>query len=169
VSDVSPNRLLTDLEQLPLPSMLGGLGRAIADAQLAMDQTSLEIARRLGDNETHGVRFSGEQENRSLLELGFAPTFYHPSEATVDVRVSLSMSQSTETSVSLGATVGGAYGFVMFAASVSASYTAKYSYEAAASSAITARFVAIPAPTLLAQTLASQRLVPAEIDVPGPT
>lgn len=162
------SQLLADLEQLPLPSMIGGLGRAVADAQLAMDQTSLEIARRLGDSEHHGVRFSGDEENRSLLELGFAPTFYHLSEATIDIRVSLSMSQSTETSLSVGATVGGAYGFVMFAASVSASYSAKYSYEAAASSAITARFVAIPAPTLLAETLAVQRLAPPSPDVPDP-
>lgn len=148
-------QLVADLQQVPLPSLLRELGRGVADAQFALDQTGLEIARRLGDAEAFGVQFSGEENKRSLLELGFAPTFYHFAEATVDIRVSLSMSQSTETSLSVGATVGGAYGFVMFAASVSASFTAKYSYEASGSSALTARLVAIPAPTLLSEVLAT--------------
>lgn len=158
------SQLVSDLHQVPLPSMLRELGRGVADAQFGLDQAGMEIAQRLGDAKTYGVQFSGEENKRSLLELGFAPTFYHFAEATIDVRVSLSMSQAFESTVSASATVGGAYYVVMFAASVSASFTAKYSYEASGSSALTARLVAIPPPTVLAEALATRRIAPATAD-----
>lgn len=150
------NQLINDLTQAPLPDMLENLGTAIANSQFAMDSNSMQIARMMGDRDKYGVQFSGEDEKRSLLELGFSPTFYHLSEATVDIRVSLSMSQSREVGLSVGAAVGGGVGFVMFAASVNASYSSKFSYESSGSSAITARFVAIPPPTVFQEIITSR-------------
>lgn len=151
------NQLINDLTQAPLPDMLQNLGSAIANTQFAMDSNAMQIAKMMGDREEYGVQFSGEDEKRSLLELGFSPTFYHLSEATIDIRVSLSMSQSKEVSASVGVAAGGGVGFVMFAASVNASYTNKFSYESSGSSAITARFVAIPPPTIFQEVLASRK------------
>ncbi len=150
------NRLLTELSQVPLPEMLQRLGLAIAETQYALDRNAIALAEIMGDSENHGVQFSGEDHKRSLLELGFTPTFYHLGEATVDVRVALSMAQSQEVSASVSATVGGAYYFVVVAATVSASYTNKYSYEASGSSALTARFTAIPPPTTFSNFLSTR-------------
>jgi hypothetical protein len=152
-----PNQVISDLAQAPLPDMLENLGLAIANSQFAMDTHAIQIAKMLGDRDNYGVQFSGETEKRSLLELGFSPTFYHISEATIDIRISLTMSQSHEASASVSATVGGAYYFVMFAASVSASYTNKYSYDSTASSSVTAKFVAVPPPTAFSNMLAMRQ------------
>ncbi|QRN96312.1 hypothetical protein JRI60_46090 [Archangium violaceum] len=140
----------TLMQQSPLPEMLERLGVAIANAQYAIDKKSLQIAQLMADTE-NGLQLGPDGEKRSLLELGFTPTFYHLSEATIDARVAFSIGQSSEFSV--GASVG--VNIYFFAASVNASYTAKYSFDASASSAIRARFVSVPPPTVLADLLRS--------------
>lgn len=137
----------------PLPQMVERLGTAIANAQYAMDRNSVQIATMMGDREEHGIRLGGENRNRSLLELGFTPSFYQITEATIDARVAFSMSESREVSLSVGVEVGVNVYFVMVAASVNASYTNKYSFEASGSSAITTKFVAVPPPTILTNLL----------------
>lgn len=149
------NAVSRELMQTPLPDIVERLGTAIANAQYAMDRNSLQIATMMGDREEHGVSFGPDGQKRSLLELGFTPSFYQITEATVEARVAFSMAQSSETSLSVGATVGGAFYFVMFAASVNASYTNKYSFEASGSSAITAKFIAVPPPSILSTLLAT--------------
>lgn len=149
-------RVGRELLHSPLPDIVERLGSAIAQAQHAMDRTSLAIAALMGDREEHGVSFSGEDEKRSLLELGFTPTFYHITEATVEAHVAFSMAQSTEVSVSVGVKAGVNVGIAMVAATVNASYTNRYSFEATGSSAVTAKFVAVPAPANLTTLLATR-------------
>jgi len=141
------NQAVQSLLQSPLPQMLEQLGTAIANAQFAMDQNAIRIARLLTD-EDQGLELP-EGRKVTLLELGFTPTFYHLTEATIEARVAFSTSESRELSV--GATIGGTIGF--FTASVNASYTAKYSFDASGSSAITARFVSVPPPTVFHERL----------------
>lgn len=148
---------LTDVANVPLPQMLENLGLAIASTQQAMDANAVNIAKMMGDKENYGVQFSGDNEKRSLLELGFSPTFYHLSEATIDLKVSLSMSTSTEVSAGVKATVGAQGFFVFAAATISASYSNKYSYDAASSSGITARFIAVPPPSTFHEYLGQHR------------
>jgi len=130
-----------------LPQLVENLGKAIADAQFALDLKSIEIAVLMGDRENHGVEVGGQR--RSLLELGFAPTFYHLTEATVETRVAFSTSTTQEFSVGASATAQ----FGVVAVSVEASYSAKYSFEASGSSSIVARFVSIPPPALFEERL----------------
>lgn len=144
------SRVNTELQQAPLPEMVQRLGLAIAQAQLALDRNSAEIARVLADEE-NGIDFNDGAGTRSLLELGFAPTFYQITEATIDVRVAFTASESTD--FSIGGSIGVNVGF--FAASVNASYTNKYSFEATGSSAIRARFVSVPPPALFHEILRS--------------
>lgn len=151
------SQFMADVASVPLPQMLEKMGLAIASAQQAMDENAISLAQKMGDKDNYGVEFSGDDKKRSLLELGFTPSFYHISEATVDLRISLSMSMSREASVSASVSVSVPVSFVMVAASVSASYSSKYSYDASASSAITARFVAIPPPTVFNQYLNTVR------------
>jgi hypothetical protein len=144
-------RELETVTQAPLPQMVEQLGRAIAEAQYSMDRSSVAIARMMGSTEEgHGVVLAGEEAPRSLLELGFSPTFYQITDAKVEAKVSLTVGRSTETSV--GASVGAQYG--IFSASVDASYSSKYSYDLTASSSVTAHFVAIPPPAALTRLIA---------------
>lgn len=136
------------LEQAPLGALVEKLGLAIANAQAALDRSAIALAVQLADPE-QGIDLGGQR--RSLLSLGFAPTFYQFTEATIDIKVSFSTARSTEWSV--GAQVGVQVG--VFAASVNASYSQKYSYKAEGSSAVTSRLVSVPAPTVFNDLLRS--------------
>lgn len=143
------------LEQAPLGALVEKLGLAIASAQTALDRSAIELAVQLADPEL-GIELGGQR--RSLLSLGFAPTFYQFTEATIDIKVSFSTALSTEFSVggSIGVNIG------VFAASVNASYSQKYSYKAEGSSAVTSRLVSVPAPTVFHDMLRSLSIANSE-------
>jgi hypothetical protein len=143
-------QVVTELQQAPLAELVEKLGVAISNAQLALDRNSASIAQLLAD-EQNGIDLGDGGRTRSLLELGFAPTFYHITEATIDARVAFTSSQSEQ--FTIGASVGVNVGF--FAASVNASYTNKYQFDAEGSSAIHARFVSIPPPSVFNELLQS--------------
>ena len=84
------------------------------------------------------------QGTRSLLELGFTPTFFQVTEAVIEARVAFSSSETTEFGVaaSIGVNV------FFFAASVNAHYSNRYSFDASGSSSIRATFVAVPPPSI---------------------
>lgn len=140
------------LEQAPLPQMVEKLGTAIANAQFAMDQNAIRIAGMLTDP-GQGLQFDANEPPRTLLELGFTPTFYQITEATIDAKVTFNASRST--AFSIGGEVGVNLGF--FTASVNASYSSKYSFDVGGSSSINARFVTVPAPSLFQDYLLESR------------
>jgi hypothetical protein len=146
------------LEQAPLATMVEKLGLGIARAQAALDRSAIELAVQLADPEL-GIELGGQR--RSLLSLGFAPTFYQFTEATIDIKVSFSTAISTEWSV--GASVG-VNVMQMFTATVNASYSQKYSYKAEGSSAVTSRLVTVPAPTVFHDLLRSLSTSNSETD-----
>lgn len=163
---MSHNKVMASLEQSPLPSLLNQLGSAIASAQRELDINSINMAMQLGDAEGHGVDV-GEGEKQSLISLGFAPVFYHFSEATIDIKVSLSTSTSTESKFGTSVMAGGMAYFVMFAATVSASFSSKYSFSSEASSSIKARIASIPPPNAFQNWLASREATkPTNNDTP---
>lgn len=131
-------------EQVSVAQMVKELGVAIAEAQYHMDQAAIRIATLLGEGE---IDIDGKKHN--LLELGFMPTFYQLTEATVETKVSLTVTRSEE----FGGEVKLTGGYAFFAASVSASYSQKYSYTATGSSSITAKFVSVPPPALLTDVI----------------
>jgi len=140
------NQVTTALETAPLPELVKNLGIAIGEAQFELDLNSIEQLKLMADPDK-GVRLKGESANRSLLELGLTPSFYHFTEATIEARVAFSMSQSHE--VSASASVG--VQIKVVTASVSASYTNKYSFQAEGSSVISTRLVSVPAPAPLTE------------------
>ncbi len=125
----------------PLPQIIEKLGIAISEGQFALDRNSVEMARTMGETV---VEIGGQ--SRSLLELGFTPSFYAFTEATVEAKLSFTMSESTQTSVAASASVGGGVGVFMAAATVSASYQRRFSVEASGTSSIAARLVSLPPP-----------------------
>ena len=138
------------LEQAPLPAIVEALGTAIARAQLNMDRyLAQSVALMASTKPGEGVMLAGER--RSLLELGFTPSFYHFQQATITARVAFSVVESREFSVGAGMSAG--YPGI-FSASVNASYTNKYSFHAEGSSEIRTTIVSLPPPPRLSELLA---------------
>ena len=132
----------------PLPQIIQQLGIAVADAQRALDENSIRTAAELATAE---VTIGDETYN--LMSLGFTPTFYAFTEATVEAKLSFSMSETQELGVSASASLGVNAGMVMVAASVSVSYARKFSVSSEGTSSIAARLVSLPAPEALETVL----------------
>jgi hypothetical protein len=136
------------LQEAPLPELIRQLGVAIAEAQRALDENSICMAHAMA-TQTYTI---GSSE-LSLLELGFTPAFYAFTEATVEAKLTFSMQESKETSV--GGSFGVSY-FQLIAASVNASYTRKFSFQAEGASSIAARLVSLPPPARFMEKLHAQ-------------
>lgn len=134
----------------PLPSLINSLGTAVAEAQFNMDMFVAKAIKTLADKDTYGVELPGYDEKKSLLELGFIPSFYHFSEINLNVKLALSSMEGEAFDVSVGATVGKP---MVFGVSLNASYSNKYSFSANASSEVNTKIVSIPPPTILNEIL----------------
>ena len=171
----------TELLAVPFPEMIQRLGVGVAEAQLQMDMVSLRIARLMaGYDEAEGegevedtngaplppetgitsprylINF-GDGNSYSLLELGFTPTFYQFVDTVIELKMSISMSRTSEAKLSRSTTKATAKGIALpFAAggavsasSVSASYSSKYQYSAEGSSLMRTKLVPVPPPAVL--------------------
>jgi len=134
-------KLTRALISAPLPTIIEQLGVSIASAQAALDRNSVQVAQAMAASEVE----IGE-ETFNLISLGFQPTFYAFTEATVESKLSFTLMETNEFGISVGAEVGGFAGPVMFGASVDVSYSRKYSASAEGQSSIAARLVSLPPP-----------------------
>lgn len=165
-----------ELSNVPFSELVSNLGLAIAEAQFAMDETGIRLAQMMGGEyevtETNPVtgqttsetkkslvKFDGQE--LSMLELGFTPTFYQFTEATIEIKISISFSQTTEyertrstrtVSAVYTSFFIGAYGRVK-ATSVSARYANQFNYSAEGSSLMRAKIMPIPAPAVLEERI----------------
>jgi len=159
-------KVIQQITNAPLPMMLEKLGMSIANAQSALDANSIRLA-----NELAAVKINLGGEEYNLLSLGFAPTFYAFTEASVEMKMEFSMAESE----SYGGALGFSYGkssnsndnsntdngssestsTQMFGVSVSAHYSRKYSTSAEGSSSIAAKIVSLPAPDIYFEILKS--------------
>ena len=135
----------------PLPQIIEKLGLAIAQAQYALDTNSVALAKTMSETEVE----IGER-SYNLLSLGFQPSFYSFTEATVEAKLSFTMTETTETSVAVGLQVGVQYGVFMAAASIDVSYARKFSVSTEGASSIAARLVSLPPPDVFEQLLKRQ-------------
>lgn len=138
------------LLQAPLPTIVEQLGVSIARAQFALDQNSVALAKQLAETKVE----VGDTEY-SLLALGFVPSFYAFTEATVEAKLSFSMTETTEFHFEAGLKVGVNVGFVMVAASVSVGYARKFSVSSEGQSSLAARLVSLPPPDGLLELMRS--------------
>jgi len=136
------------LTQAPLPDIVEKLWLAIAGAQYALDINSATLAKTMAET---NVEIGGKQYN--LLSLGFTPTFYAFTEATVEAKLSYTMSEGTTFGGSLEVTASGRTPFFMAAATVSASYERKFSVSAEGASSIAAKLVSLPPPERFMEVL----------------
>jgi len=165
-----------DLTDVPFPTLVTGMASSIAEAQFAVDMISLKIAQLMAGNKwdekqktfvkdsSARVKF-GENNDLSLLELGFTPTFYQFVDTIIEVKMSVSMSTSSEeartTSVTdTTASFSGSVGWYSLrgnvhvnTASVNAAYASKYQYSAEGSSLLRTKLVPVPPPAILEERI----------------
>lgn len=136
------------LTQAPLPDIIEKLGLAIAGAQFALDTNSANLAKTMAETQVQ----IGDQ-NYNLLSLGFTPSFYAFTEATVEAKLSYTMTEGSTLGGSVEVTAGGGTPFVMAAATVSASYERRFSVSAEGASSIAAKLVSLPPPERFMEVL----------------
>lgn len=163
-----------ELLAVPFPEMVRNLGVGMAEAQFQLDIVSLRIARMMAgydvheDDEEGGGARGGTEERKylvefndgskySLLELGFTPTFYQFVDTVIELKMSISMTRTTEVRrSSTRVSAKGKLGFFSAQASVaavSASYASKYQYSAEGSSVLRTKLVPIPPPVILEERI----------------
>lgn len=136
------------LTQAPLPDIVEKLGLAIAGAQFALDTNSANLAKTMAETQVQ----IGDQ-NYNLLSLGFTPSFYAFTEATVEAKLSYTMSEGTTFGGSVEVSASGGTPFFMAAATVSASFERKFSVSAEGASSIAAKLVSLPPPERFLEVL----------------
>lgn len=145
-----------ELLNVPFPEMVLKLASAIAEGQFKLDQVSCEIAKFMGDKKKAPVYLpdltdeKGEKEIvTSLIGAGFQPTFYQFTDTIIEVKMAISMNQTTEASISTKASGG----WGPFSASVNASYSSKYSYSVEGSSLLRTKITPLPPNTFMQRIL----------------
>ena len=92
LEEMTPGQILADTN---VATFIESLALGIARAQRELDRNSLETAVAIASERP-------EFSNRSLLELGFSPTFYHFQYADVEVSLQITMRVERQTSVRVG-------------------------------------------------------------------
>ncbi|MCL1904600.1 MAG: hypothetical protein FWG58_00215 [Methanomassiliicoccaceae archaeon] len=135
-----------ELLNVPFGDMVVQVASAIAEGQYKMDLISCKIAKMMGDKDEAEIEMpdltgdGGDVIKTTLIGAGFQPTFYQFSDTIIEVKMAITMTTSTTKSVSASAKGG----FGCFSASVNASYSNKYSYEASGSSLLRTRITPVP-------------------------
>jgi hypothetical protein len=144
-----------ELLNVPFPEMVVKLASAIAEGQMEMDKICCNIAKMMGDSKKVSIELPDltKDDNStiktSLIGAGFQPTFYQFTDTIIEVKMAMSMTKSSEASISTKA--GGNWGIC--SASVNASYTSKYSFEASGSSLLRTRITPVPPSTFVQKLL----------------
>jgi hypothetical protein len=171
-----------DLLDIPFAELVRNLAFAIAEGQLELDRSSIATLQFLIDNHVSiipeiseviepavrtvpvtgsapipvtgvTIRSSGAQPvDMSLLQAGLLPTFYQFTEATLEVKLSISMKE-TETKETSGSTSLGRrlskFGALAFGSPVDYRTANTYSYAAQGSSVLRATLRPVPPPPRL--------------------
>ena len=154
------------LESVELSQMVRSVAMGIADAQMSLDLQALRAFETFANTE---LAIAGEKAN--LLELGLAPNFYQLAETTLQMKVSISMTEEqveekkthdekskseakAELSVSVGwfsASATATTTTTTTTSSVDARFASRFQYSAEGSSSLSTRIVPVPPPAVLMQ------------------
>jgi hypothetical protein len=139
---------------LPLDSMISMLGVGIAKAQEALDQNSIATAVALSSAtmdvpvliDPNDPSAGTAIQSRSLLSLGFLPTFYQFTEATLELRIEMKIQVEENLGAKGSMSADMKSGPVAIAGTVSADYGRKYGAESSAMTHVQVTMVAVPPP-----------------------
>ena len=80
VLDMTPGEALLEA---PIGELIQRVASSIAEAQLKLDQIGVRVASLLSDAKVTFNKADGKPVEKSLLELGFLPTFYADRKSVV--------------------------------------------------------------------------------------
>jgi hypothetical protein len=137
------------LAALPIDTMIGKLGIGIAKAQAALDENSIQTAMALADSWLNlpDPQKPGELMSRSLLSLGFMPTFYQFTEASLELRLEMKWHVESTEQLGVDAKASAAVGPVAVAASVSYDQGRKFGVDSSMMTHVKVNMVSVPPPT----------------------
>lgn len=138
----------------PFGQMVQNFAEAIQNAQLALDRNSLRTMEVMADPAA-GVELPGGRR-ASMLELGLVPTFYHFTHATIEARISISITRSTALE---GSALEVDNPLAMGAGAVDPAMANKYNYPPGDSSSIKSKLVSRPVPPALGLRLRQLRKI----------
>ncbi len=172
-----------ELLNAPFPELVRTLGVGIAEAQYALDRVSIKIAQlmagfvlndqgNLERDETSLIKLRENDPGVSLLALGFTPTFYQFVETYIELKLAISMKKEEEIGAETSVRGVAWSPFGVIAASVNASYSQKYQYEASGSSEMRTKLVTVPAPAMfesrLKQLMDEKEIARVQAEMPPP-
>jgi hypothetical protein len=162
-----------ELLNVPMGDMIRQMAFAIADAQVQLDEASLRVAEMMSgqriDRDESGnptgtpvdttILFGGER--RSMLELGFTPTFYQFVDTVIEVKIAVKIvreiasartikGEMKTTSLTFG---NGGFNYSVTTVPVDATYSSKYSFTSEGSSLLRTKLQPIPAPAILEERI----------------
>jgi hypothetical protein len=143
---VPDEKMTLPLNAMPFDEMIASMGTGIAEAQRKLDEISFEITKMMSGTEAkYRIRLSDSADARSysLLELGFAPTFYQFVDTVLEVKVAFSMSSETSNT---GSERGK---YQAKSTPVDAAYSNRFQYPVEGSSVMRTKLVTVPPPGLL--------------------
>lgn len=167
VLQMTPGEALMDV---PVHEIIQRLGIGIAEAQLRLDQASVRVAALLSEARVEFHDADGQTTTKSLLELGFTPTFYHFTETELEVRMTISMKVEEDFGFELGGNVGSGGGqnrAVVFGATLNVEYHRKYGFEASGSSVVRTKLISIPPPAPFLEALKEQARIGGTVSTGG--
>tara|TARA_R110001583_G_scaffold16561_16_gene67900 strand:- start:9426 stop:10103 length:678 start_codon:yes stop_codon:yes gene_type:complete len=85
MSDVK--KLTQDIATAPLGDIIASVGRGVAEAQKALDESSIQAYLDL---------YSDQEHLKALRELGYRPTFYTIPKASAEINLAFTMSGSSQ-------------------------------------------------------------------------
>lgn len=159
-----------ELASVPFAEMVYQLGSAIANAQTELDKNSIDILREMGDIKSCPVELpifnvenegtamqEGEGIKTSMIGAGFQPTFYQFAESIIEVKMTITATNSTENTESgtrqtttTTTTSRRSWPFNrktttrIVSSPINATYTNKYNYTAEGTSLLRTRLVPMP-------------------------
>jgi hypothetical protein len=158
-----------DQRDAPFGDLLYLVAESVAEAQAKLDRNTAEVLQTLAEADVEvptrvarevaedgTVTTTTTSEPRSLLELGFTPTSYQFSEATIGLELDLTVTEETETERE---EEGRGYG--LRAGTYELTEERRYGRELQATASVEARLEPVPTPLELGP---SESVGPAEVD-----
>jgi len=175
-----------DLLNVPMGSMIRDMAFAIAEAQLALDESGIESAELMSgtvyetDDEGNitgeprdtrvyfGKDEDGAPEKLSMMELGFTPTFYQFVDTIIEVKIAIKMSRevssenkiqgeiTTRTTKKKSNWFSSQSRTTVTTTPVDATYSSKYNYSAEGSSLLRTKLVPVPPPAILEERIRNE-------------
>ncbi len=170
VLDMTPGEALLEA---PIGELIQRVASSIAEAQLKLDQIGVRVATLLSEAKVTFNKADGTPVEKSLLELGFLPTFYAFTETEIEIKLTIQLKVDEDFTIKGSATAGStatgegveaAKRIVPFGITISADYHRKYGFDMTGSSLVKTKLLSVPPPSVFLETIKdharSQALLP---------